>query len=38
VEAPIGDAVRFVRAIEHAMSEHGLEFAVNVTPPAPATP
>jgi hypothetical protein len=31
VEAPHGDAVRFVRAAEHAVRAEGLEFLVNVT-------
>jgi hypothetical protein len=40
-EAPHGTAERFVRAAAHAMSEHGLEFVVNVVaaaPPAPSPP
>jgi hypothetical protein len=31
VEAPHGDAVSFVEAAGHAITAHGLEFAVNVT-------
>ena len=34
VDEPRGDAVRFVRAADHAIRAEGLEFVVNVTPPA----
>jgi hypothetical protein len=33
VEEPCGDAIRFVRAADHAIRAEGLEFAVKVTPP-----
>jgi hypothetical protein len=33
-EAPHGDAVRFVAAMAHAITGYGLDFAVNVAPPA----
>src|SRR5215467_7510964 len=33
-EAPHGEAERFVRAASHAISAHGLEFHLNVAPPA----
>jgi hypothetical protein len=33
-EAPHGDAVRFVEAAGHASQQHGVEFVVNVVPPA----
>jgi hypothetical protein len=32
---PTGEAVRFIRAAEHAVRAHGLDFVVNVVPPAP---
>jgi hypothetical protein len=35
VEEPVGDALRFVRAADHAISAEGIEFAVNVTSPRP---
>jgi hypothetical protein len=34
-EAPHGTAVRFVEAAEQAVRAEGLDFVVNVTPPAP---
>jgi hypothetical protein len=33
VEEPRGDAIRFVRAAEHAIRVEGLEFMVKVAPP-----
>ena len=32
--APAGESLRFVGAAEHAMSAHGVDFVVNVTPPS----